>query len=55
MDNITHRWTDSFEIFPSDNFNNKNNNKTVILHRDTHLSSNIPSDIFFEGGEYKKT
>lgn len=38
-----------------DDFNNNNNDKTVILHCNTHLLGDYPSDIFFEGRKYKKT
>ncbi len=55
MDNIANRWTDSFGIFPSDDFYNKNNGETVILCRDTHLPDDLPSDRFFKGSEYEKT
>ncbi len=55
MDNIANRWTNSFGIFLSDNFYNKNDNEIVISCRNTHLPNDFPSDIFFEGSEYEET
>ena len=36
-------------------FNNKNNIKTVILHYNTHKLGNLLSNIFFEKNKYEKT
>lgn len=55
MGNIVNQWTNSFDIFPLNNFHNKNNSETVISYCNTYLSNNFPLDIFFKGNKYKKT
>lgn len=54
MDNIANGQINSFGIFLSDNFNNKNNNEIIILYCNIDQFDDFPLDILFESGEYEK-
>lgn len=55
MDSTADLWINRFGFLLLDNFNNKNDDLTVVSYCNTHLLDNLQSDIFFKCSDYEKT